>query len=106
MRNPVSLVLSACFFFTGIAFATEEEDLAEMQRQLNSEVMAEPFLAEQPEKVEAYIKESKKNGLTPEVYQGPHWRRGYTCRDMLRYNWTEYRNCRYYRNYYGSYYPY
>lgn len=106
MRNSLNLVLSALFFVTGAAFASEEDDLAEMQRQLNSEVLSQPFLAEQPEKVDAYIKESKKKGLTPEVYQGNHWRPGYTCRDMLRYNWTEYRNCRYYRSYYGRYYPY
>lgn len=106
MRSLGSLVLSVLFFMTYTAFASEEDDLAEMQRQLNSEVMSQPFLAEQPEKVDAYIKESMKRDLKPEVYKGPHWKQGYTCRDMLRYSWTEYRNCRYYRSYYGSYYPY
>lgn len=88
------------------AHASEEDDLAEMQRQLNSEVMSQGFLAEQPEKVDAYIKDAMKKDLKPEVYKGPHWKRGYTCHDMLRYSWVEYRNCRYYHRYYGSYYPY
>ncbi len=48
MRSPGSLVLSALFFMTYAAFASEEDDLAEMQKQLNSEVMSQPFLAEQP----------------------------------------------------------
>jgi len=37
-------------------------------------------------------------------YQGTYWRPGYTCRDLLRHNWTQYRNCRYYYRYYGRYY--
>ena len=88
------------------AYATEEEDLAEMQKQLNAETMNKPFLAEQPEKVDAYIKEAMKKNLKPPEYEGTHWRQGYTCRDLLRYNWREYRNCRYYHRYHGRYYPY
>ncbi|HEC19666.1 MAG TPA: hypothetical protein ENI97_10030 [Gammaproteobacteria bacterium] len=77
-----------------------------MQRQLNAEVMEKPFLAEQQEKVEAYIKEAMKKDLKPPEYKGRHWRRGYTCHDLLRYSWREYRDCRYYYHYYGRYYPY
>ena len=93
--------------FVGIpAFASEEDDMAEMQKQLNAEVMSKPFLAEQPEKVEAYIKEAMKKNLKPLEYQGTHWRRGYTCHDLLRFSWREYRDCRYYYRYHGRYYPY
>lgn len=83
---------------------TQEEEMARIQRQLNQEVMSQPFLAEQPEKVQAYIDQASKAGVVPPEYQGRYWRPGYTCRDLLRYNWTEYRNCRYYYHYHGRYY--
>jgi len=85
---------------------TEEEEMQRMQQQLNQGVMDQPFFAEQPEKVDAYIKEAMKNNIKPLEYQGRNWRRGYTCRDLLRYSWREYRDCRYYRHYHGRYYPY
>lgn len=106
MRRAVSLCLFSLFLIGSPAYASEEDDLAEMQRQLNSEVMSQPFYAEQPERVDAYIKEAMKKDLKPKVYKGPHWKPGYTCHDMLRYSWVEYRNCRYYHRYYGRYYPY
>ena len=106
MRILMTLI-SVLLFSTSLpGYATEEEDLAEMQKQLNAETMNKPFLAEQPEKVDAYIKEAMKKDLKPPEYEGTHWRRGYTCRDLLRYNWREYRNCRYYDRYHGRYYPY
>jgi len=99
------IVLS--LLFTTNAFAeSEEEEMARMQKQLNQEVMDKPFLAEQPEKVDAYIKEASKSNLVPPEYNGRYWRPGYTCRDLLRYSWREYRNCRYYHHYHGRYYPY
>lgn len=83
-----------------------EDELAEMQKQLNSQVMSMPFLAERPEVVDAYIKKAMKKNLTPPPYTGRYWRRGYTCRNLLRHSWVEYRNCRYYYRYHGRYYPY
>lgn len=106
MRGLGRLFLSAVFFIPYAAFASEEDDLAEMQKKLNAEVLSQPFLAERPEEVDAYIKEAMEKDLKPDVYKGPHWRPGYTCHDMLRYSWIEYRNCRYYYHYYGRYYPY
>lgn len=94
------------FIYSMPALATDEDELARMQQQLNQEVMSKEFLAEQPEKVDAYIKEAMEKNLKPPEYAGTHWRRGYTCRDLLRYSWYEYRNCRYYYRYYGRYYPY
>ena len=88
------------------AAATDQDELARMQQQLNQEVMSQEFLAEEPEKVEAYIKEAMEKNLKPEEYKGTSWRRGYTCRDLLRYSWQEYRNCQYYYRYHGRYYPY
>lgn len=101
-----AVLFTALLLLIQPAVASEEDDMAAMQRQLNSEVMDQDFLAEQPEKVEAYIKEAMKKNLKPEEYKGTHWRRGYTCRSLLRYSWREYRNCRYYYRYHGRYYPY
>lgn len=103
------LLLSALIltFVVSPVFASSEEDeMARMQQQLNQEVMGQEFLAEDPEKVEAYIKESMEKNLKPPEYAGKYWRRGYTCRDLLRYSWYEYRNCMYYYRYHGRYYPY
>ena len=86
--------------------ADNEDEMARMQKQLNQEVMSQEFFAEEPEKVEAYIKEAMEKNLKPPEYTGTHWRPGYTCHDLLRYSWHEYRNCRYYYRYYGRYYPY
>ena len=83
-----------------------DAEMERMQRQLNKETMDKPFFAEEPEKVDAYIKEASKNHIKPLEYTGKHWREGYTCHDLLRYSWTEYRDCRYYRHYHGRYYPY
>jgi len=81
-----------------------KNELARMQAQLNAEVMSRPFLAEKPEEVDAYIKSMLEKNIKPEEYKGTYWRNGYTCRDLLRYNWTQYRNCRYYYRYHGRYY--
>jgi hypothetical protein len=83
---------------------SEEEALAIMQAQLNQEVMSKPFLAEKPKEVDAYIKDMMAKKVTPPEYSGTYWRPGYTCRDLLRHNWTQYRNCRYYHRYHGRYY--
>ena len=108
MRAIILSVLGMCVVFatTQFAYASEEDEIAEMQKQLNQEVMSQEFLAEQPEKVDAYIKEAMKKNLKPPEYTGTHWRRGYTCHDLLRFSWYEYRNCRYYHRYHGHYYPY
>ena len=106
MRSLITILISLFALNAQVVAATEEEEMAEMQKRLNQEVMDQPFLAEQPEKVDAYIKEAMKKNLKPEEYTGKHWRRGYTCRDLLRYSWREYRNCRYYHRYHGRYYAY
>jgi len=108
MRILLSLISGILFSISlsSVIYANEEDDLAEMQKQMNQEVMKKPFLAEQPAKVDAYIKESMKNNVEAPEYTGTYWRRGYTCRDLLRYNWREYRNCRYYYRRHGRYYRY
>lgn len=108
MRKLYAVILGCSMLASySPAWADEQEDeMAAMQKQLNQQVMEQPFFAEEPEKVDAYIKEAMKKDLKPPEYQGKHWRRGYTCHDLLRYSWYEYRNCRYYHRYYGHYYPY
>jgi hypothetical protein len=109
MRVVIRL-LFGMFLLASFAHANadtaQDEEVARMQRQLNQDVMEKPFFAEDPQKVEAYIKEASKNHIKPLEYSGPHWQAGYTCHDMLRYAWVEYRNCRYYHHYYGRYYSY
>jgi hypothetical protein len=106
MRIRTILLTGSLLCLLQPAMASEEDDMAEMQKQLNAEVLEKPFLAEQPEKVEAYINEAMKKNLKPPEYTGTYWRRGYTCHDLLRYSWREYRDCRYYYRYHGHYYPY
>ena len=105
-----SLVIFSIVFssiVSSFAFAqdeSEQDELARMQAELNKEVMSKPFLAEKPEEVDAFIKSMLEKNVKPPEYSGTHWRPGYTCRDLLRYNWTQYRNCRYYYRYHGRYY--
>lgn len=106
MRTALIILTSLLLCAAQSAFASEEDDMAEMQKKLNAETFDQPFLAEEPEKVEAYINDAMKKQLKPLEYQGTHWRRGYTCHDLLRYSWREYRDCRYYHRYYGRYYSY
>ncbi len=105
MKNRWQVILVLLVFSViPMAFADEADDLAEMQRQLNADVMAKPFFAPEDSKVDAYIEEAMKKDLKPPEYKGNNWQAGYTCHDMLRYSWREYRNCRYYHRYYGRYY--
>ncbi len=88
----------------GIAHAQTAEELAEMQRKLNAEVMEKPFSVEDEAKIDSYIKDAMKKDLKPEVSKAPsYWRPGYTCANIYSYGWRAYRNCRYYRRYYGYY---
>ena len=50
-----------------------DAEMERMQRQLNKETMDKPFFAEEPEKVDAYIKEASKNRIKPLEYTGKHW---------------------------------
>jgi hypothetical protein len=112
------IVLKRCLLLTTIALkififsvitpvsADQEEDdaMARAQAQMNADVLSQPFLAEKPKEVDAYIKSMLEKKAVPAEYNGSHWRTGYTCRDLLRYNWRQYRNCRYYHRYHGRYY--
>lgn len=80
MNKFLLLTSTIVYFFYQPVFASEEDDIAEMQKQMNAEVMSKAFLAEQPAKVDAYIKDAMKKNIKPIEYSGTHWRSGYTCR--------------------------
>ena len=107
MSNWISrlLLLSGVCLFSFMAWAGEKEDMAEMQRQLNAEVMSEPFDAGDPAKIDAYIKEAMANDIKPVTRAPSYWQPGYTCNYIrqYRYNYNNYRNCLYHHRYYGRY---
>ena len=78
----------------------------ELQKLLNEQVLGQSFSVEDSEKLEAYMSEAKKKGIAPVTTPSRFWRRGYTCADLRRYSWTDYRDCSYYYRYHGRYWPY
>jgi hypothetical protein len=54
----------------------------------------------------AYIEEATKSGTQPKAQPSKYWRKGYTCNDLKRYSWVDYRDCSYFYRYYGYYWPY
>jgi len=88
---------------SAIAWADERSDL---QKRLNEEVLSKPFSVENEANLNAYIEEATKRGTPPKTQPSKYWRNGYTCGDLRRYSWTDYRDCSYYHRYYGRYWPY
>jgi hypothetical protein len=77
------------------------EDMQQMQKQLNNQVMSKPFSVADEAQVKAYIEGAQKRGEVPQPYTGQHWRPGYTCVALRPYSYQEYLSCRYYHAYYG-----
>lgn len=95
-----ALVLSAVFPVHAANTA------AEMQRQLNKEVMSSPFDPGDVAKAEAWAKDAQKKDLQPVKVAPNYWRPGWTCANLTSYRYyryRDYRNCIYYRRYYGRY---
>lgn len=98
------IILFLCISICSLAvFAGEAEDLANIQKQLNAEVMAKPFSVADEARVDAYIKNAMKKDLKPPVSPPSFWRPGYTCANLYGYAWHYYRDCRYHYRYYGRY---
>ena len=97
------LVAAPMLVSTEAVWADEAEDMAEMQRQLNADIMAQPFDPSDVARVDAYIEQAMKDDLKPVTKAPDFWQPGYTCRDAYRYGYTHYRNCRYHYRYYGRY---
>ena len=89
-----------------LALPCRADQKAEMQKQLNGEVLNQGFDVKREDELNAYIDAATRKGLVPKAYTGTHWRRGATCDDLLGYAWSEYRDCMYYYHYYGRYYSY
>jgi len=102
------LAAVSLFFLSAVlgtpAFAQTAAEMAEMQKKLNAEVLEKPFSVADEAKIDAFIKDAMKKDLKPEVKKAPdYWQPGYTCANIYSYGWRAYRNCRYYRRYYGRY---
>jgi len=91
------------FVFSNPLLASDEDEMAEMQRRLNAEVMEKPFSVADEKKIDSYIKDAMKKDLQPPAKAPSFWKPGYTCASIYRYGWNHYRSCRYYRHYYGRY---
>ncbi len=104
--KPVIWALAVCalmIFPLSVVFAGEAEEMAEMQKKLNSQVMEKPFSVEDTEKIDADIKDAMAKHMKPDGSLPSSWRPGYTCENL--HNLHEYRNCLFYYRYYGHYYP-
>lgn len=113
MRSLVAVVVISVLALVapgGVATAeTPEEknkrEMAEIQRQLNAEVMAQPFGVAEMATIDSYIEEAMKRNVVPQPYKGTQaWQPGMTCASLSGY--LVRRDCRYYRRYHGRYYPY
>lgn len=103
----IKTILFPFFLMTFLAapvFADSEEDeMAAMQRQLNSEVMAQGFDPGDLAKLDAYMADALKKDIKPVAKPPSYWRPGYTCNNIYSYGYRAWRNCRYYHRYYGRY---
>ena len=104
MRTQFLFPIFILIFVVMPSFADSEEDeMAAMQRQLNNEVMAKGFDPGDQVKLDAYMADSLKKNIKPAGARPSYWRRGYTCNNIYSYGYRAWRNCNYYRRYYGRY---
>ncbi len=101
MKKITLAMLLASNILTPAVFASDEEDMAAMQKKLNAEVMEKPFSVEEIGKIDAYVKDAMKKDLKPREKAPANWQAGYTCANL--YNYYDYRDCAYYHHYYGRY---
>lgn len=90
--------------FHAAGVMADERD--ELQKRLNEQVLEKSFSVESEVGLNAYIEDATKRGMPPKTQPSRYWRQGYTCGDLRRYSWNDYRDCRYYHSYYGRYWPY
>jgi len=101
--------LNQLFFVLIIAIGSTNafaDEVSDMQKRLNEQVLGQSFSVESEANLNAYIEEATKRGIPPKTTPSKYWRRGYTCGDLRRYSWTDYRDCSYFYRYYGYYWPY
>ncbi|WP_455379685.1 hypothetical protein [Petrachloros mirabilis] len=110
MRNKVMALCISAFALTFICQeapqAGEKEDMEEMQKQLNKNVLERPFNPGDKASIDAYLEEAIKKNTPPPQQQPPmNWQPGWTCNNLM-YSYYQYRNCLHYYRYYGHYYGY
>ncbi len=107
MRAPLRFLALILLFSPSVVLADAKSDMAEMQKQLNQEVMDSEFETEDVAKIDGYIKDAMKKDLKPKTTPPQNWQPGYTCdsyyRRYYRYNYYGYRDCLYHYRYYGRY---
>jgi hypothetical protein len=110
--EAIIMKISTCWLVAVVAgspvlcLAGQAEDMAEMQRRLNQEVMSQPFDAGDVGKADAYAEEAMKKHLKPAAKVPSYWEPGWSCADMTRspyYSYRDYRDCVYYHRYYNRY---
>ncbi len=75
-----------------------------MRKGLNAKVLEKPFSVADERRIMAYVKYAMEKDLKPATEEAPsYWQAGYSCADIYDYGWETYRDCRYYRHYYGEY---
>jgi hypothetical protein len=87
----------------GLPFVGAADGFRAIQEQLNANTLNMPFDAGDPAQLDAALDAAVAKGVEPPLKPGPHWRAGYTCRN-LRPWYNEYFNCRLYYRRYGCYY--
>jgi hypothetical protein len=103
-RKKISLAALSFLMITSVSALADER--TEIQKRLNDQVLDKPFSVESEASLNAYIADATKRGLPPKSEPSKYWRQGYTCNDLRRYSWTDYRDCSYFHHYYGYYWPY
>ncbi len=104
LKLPLACVLSAIAMAASAADTDQARE--EMQKALNAQTMATPFNAGDIKKAEAYSEEAKKQGVVPPAQPPSYWGNGWTCNNLISYQYyyyNDYRNCIYYHHYYGRY---
>lgn len=102
-KKKFGFLLCFLMIFSISALADER---SEIQKRLNEQVLGNSFSVENEANLNSYIEDATKRGIPPKSEPSKYWRRGYTCNDLRRYSWTDYRDCSYYHHYYGYYWPY
>lgn len=95
-------LISMLAFVPGV-FASDEDDMAKMQRQLNQEVLEKPFSVEDAAKIDAYVADAMKKNLKPREKAPTYWLPGYTCTNLWSRSYYDYRDCTYYYRIHGRY---
>lgn len=103
MRQLAAATLIAVGSLAAQSVFAGEDDVAEMQKKLNAQVMEKPFTVEDQQKIDAYVTEAMQKNLKPKERAPEHWAPGYTCQNLWHYSYNEYRDCVYYHRYYGRY---